>query len=117
MKKKILISVLFLFLLQNICSARTVKEHILNIIKELSYTPLSVLKGIFLYSVENVKKAYNYEVYQREKPEKRGKLRYKLFAIWRSIGEVGKGVIDGFKESVIHTTRALKELISIFFSD
>ncbi len=113
----LIVSLSVFFFFQNMCMALTAKHHLFNTCKDVLNIPLSVLKGVFVYAPQNVKKAYNYEVYQREKPEKRKKLRYKIFAIWRAPGEIVKGVIDGVTEGVLSGAKALKEVISIFFSD
>jgi len=77
----------------------------------------SPLYGMFIKGPKNIKKAYQDEVWGREKKEKRGLLRYKLFVIWRMPGEEIKGIIDGVVESVDAGVHFLKEAISIFFSD
>ena len=75
------------------------------------------LKGIFITGPQNIKKAYTSEVWDREKPTKRGLLRYKIFALWRAPGEEVKGLIDGLVESAQAGGDLLKNFLSIFFSD
>jgi len=60
---------------------------------------------------------YKYEVYEREKPEKRRLLRYKLFAIISAPAVEIKTVIDGIVDSAAYSGKFCKELLSIPFSD
>jgi hypothetical protein len=85
--------------------------------KNLARLAISPLKGAFVIGPKYVKDAYQYEVYGLEKPEKRGRLRNKLFAIYRAPAEETKGIIDGLVDGVKAGGRALKEFISIFFGD
>jgi len=84
-----------------------------NLVK-LTFSPLY---GMFIKGPKNIKEAYEYEVYGGEDPEKKGLLRKKLFALWRSPGEETKGLIDGLVDSVKAGGDFLKEFLSIFFSD
>jgi hypothetical protein len=77
----------------------------------------SPFEGIFITGPDNIKEAYVYEAYEREKVEDRGKLKGKLFGVWRAPGEELKGIVSGLVESVDYGSRAVKELISIVWSD
>ncbi|MCM8774369.1 MAG: hypothetical protein NC820_06525 [Candidatus Omnitrophica bacterium] len=77
----------------------------------------SPIYGVFIQGPKNIIKMYNYEVWGREKIEKRGLLRYRLFALWRGIGEETKGIISGITNTFVSTERVFSELISIFFGD
>ncbi|MCD6583323.1 MAG: hypothetical protein J7K71_01375 [Candidatus Omnitrophica bacterium] len=95
----------------------SVRGHLINMGKNLVEFTFSPLYGALIKGPKNIKKAYSYEVWGREKPEKRGLLRYRLFAIWRAPGEEVKGIIEGLEKSIIAGADFIKELISIFFSD
>ena len=95
----------------------SVRHHLINMGKDVVKVVSSPLYGMFIKGPKNIKKAYQDEVWGREKKEKRGLLRYKLFVIWRMPGEEIKGIIDGVVESVDAGVHFLKEAISIFFSD
>lgn len=97
--------------------AYSIRRHLINMGKNLVEFTSSPLYGVFVKGPQNIKKAYTYEVWEREKPEKRGLWRYRLFALWRMPGEETKGIIDGLVGSVEATGGFLKEFISIFFSD
>ncbi len=93
------------------------RHHVINMGKNLKDAALSPIKGLFITGPKNIQEAYQYEVWEREKQEKRGLLRYKLFALWRVPGEETKGIIDGLTNCVKHSGIFLKEFLSIFFSD
>ena len=95
----------------------SIRHHLIDMGKNLVKFTLSPLYGAFIKGPKNIKEAYEYEVYGSEDPEKRGLLRKKLFAIWRSPGEEMKGLIDGLVDSAIAGGQFLKEFLSIFFSD
>ena len=97
--------------------AHSIRHHLIDMGKNLVKLAFSPLYGIFIKGPRNIKEAYDYEVYGSEKPEKRGLLRKRLFALWRSPGEEAKGIIDGLVESVKAGGQFLKEFLSIFFSD
>lgn len=117
LNKILIIVTLIIILCFSNAYAYSIRHHLINMGKNLVEVVLSPLYGLFIKGPMNIKKAYNYEVYGREKPEKRGLLRYKLFAIWRSPGEQIKGTIDGLVDSVKSAGQFSKELLSIFFSD
>ncbi len=93
------------------------RHHLINMGKRLVEASTSPLYGAFIKGPKNIKDAYQYEVWGREKPHKRGLLRYKLFAIWRAFGEEAKAIVEGVVGSVKAGGEFLKEFISIFFSD
>ena len=95
----------------------SIRHHLINMGKNLVKFTFSPLYGALIKGPENIKEAYQYEVYGSENPEKRGLLRKKLFAIWRSPGEEMKGIIDGLVDSAKAGGEFLKEFLSIFFSD
>jgi hypothetical protein len=97
--------------------AYSIRHHLINMGKNLVEIATSPLYGTFVKGPRNIKQAYQYEVWGREKPEKRGLLRYKFFALWRAPGEEVKGIIDGLIGSIQACGCFLKEFISIFFSD
>lgn len=111
------IFILLLSCLYEYAWPRSTPHHIYNMSRRLVEAAGGPLYGIFVAGPRNVKIAYIAEVREQEKPEKRGKLRYKVFGIWRAPGEEIKGVIDGITHSVSSAGRFCKEFISIFFGD
>lgn len=101
----------------NEAQALSRSHHLYNIGRNLVKMSVAPLKGIFVTGPRNIKKAYIYEVYEREKIEDRGKLRYKLFGIWRAPGEEIKGIVTGVVEAVECGGEAVKEFTSIIWSD
>ena len=97
--------------------AYSARNHFINMGRNLVETIGGPLYGIFVKGPEKVKKAYKYEVYELEKPEKRNQLKSKIFGLWRAPGEEAKAIIDGSVDSVKSAGNFLKEFISIFFSD
>ncbi len=97
--------------------AKSVRGHLFEMGDALCGIVKEPLRGAFISGPENIKKAYMYEVHQREKPEKRGLLRYRLLAFWRAPGEEAKGIVDGCVKGVESLGTMSKECISIFFSD
>lgn len=97
--------------------AYSTRHHLINMGKNTVKIAFSPLYGLFIKGPKNIKEAYRYEVYGSDKPEKRGLLRKKLFALWRSPGEAAKGLIDGLTDSAAAGGQFLKEFLSIFFSD
>lgn len=93
------------------------RHHVMNMGKNLVKFTCSPAYGIFVKGPKNIKEAYQYEVWGREKLEKRGLLRYKIFALWRVPGEEIKGIVDGLVDSGKTGGEFIKEFISIFFSD
>ena len=116
-KAKFIIISLILCTYTPLSYAHSARHHLIKATKGIIGAAFSPLYGILIQGPKNIKEAYTYEVYQREKPEKRGQLRYKLFGIWRAPGEEVKGIIDGISDTVTHSTTSLKELVSILFSD
>ncbi len=97
--------------------AYSARHHLIEMGKNAGQMIGAPLEGIFINGPQNIKKAYTYEVWEREDQQKRGLLRYKLFALWRTPGEEAKGIIEGVVESVKAGGSLLKNLLSIFFSD
>ena len=97
--------------------AHSVRHHLIDTGKNFTDALCSPLYGIFIQGPKNIKDAYQYEVWGREKEEERGLLRYRLFAIWRAPGEEMKGIIDGLVGSITSLGKSGKEFLSIFFSD
>ncbi len=93
------------------------RHHLINAGKNVGDVIVRPLHGIFVKGPKNIKDAYEYEVWGREEEQKRGLLRYRLFALWRAPGEEVKGIIDGLTGSVKALGNSCKEIISIFFSD
>ena len=97
--------------------AYSTRNHLINMGKKLVETVGGPIYGIFVKGPKNIKQAYRYEVYELEKPEKRNRIKSKIFGIWRAPGEEAKGIIDGSVNCVKSAGDFLKEFISIFFSD
>jgi hypothetical protein len=93
------------------------RGHMIDAGKNLTKGIIAPFKGIFYTGPQNIKKAYQYEVYGREKVEKRGLFRYKMFAFWRAPGEELKALIDGSVEAVSFGGDAIKNILSAIFSD
>jgi len=122
MKKNKKISAIFIIFILTIFVGKpvypySIRHHLINMGKNLATSVTSPFYGIFIKGPRNIKEAYEYEVWGREKSEKRGLLKYKLFTLRRAPGEEIKGLIDGVVISVKSTGLFLKELVSIFFSD
>jgi len=107
---------LFLFLSQK-SYAYTTEHHLVNMGRDLLNVVAFPLKAIFILGPQEIKTMYKYEVYEREKPEKRGLLRYKLFAVWSAPAVELRTVIDGLVNSVAAGGKFFKEFLSIPFSD
>lgn len=116
-KIRVIIFVIALALFSQDVYAKSTRGHIITMGRSLVVCVGAPFYGIFVKGPKNVKEAYQYEVWGREKPEKRGRLRGKLFGIWRAPGEEAKGIIDGVVDSVTAAGRLCKEFLSIFFSD
>ena len=97
--------------------SQSARHHVINMGRNTLKVVSAPLKGVFITGPQNIKKAYTYEVWERENPTKRGLLRYKVFALWRAPGEEIKGVIDGLVESIQAGGNLLKNFLSLFFSD
>lgn len=97
--------------------ALSLRHHLINMGRNTAQIVIAPVYGTFIAGPKKVKEAYMYEVWGREKEEKRGLLRYKLFALWRAPGEEAKSIIDGLSESVTSAGTVIKELLSILFSD
>jgi len=113
----IIIASLIILAFSHQAYAHSIRHHIIDMGKSLVKLAFSPLHGTFIQGPKNIKKAYAYEVYGSENPEKRGLLRKKLFAVWRSPGEEMKGIIDSLVDGIRAGGDFLKDLISIFFSD
>jgi hypothetical protein len=97
--------------------AYTTEHHLVNMGRDVLNVVFSPLKGAFIQGPHDIKKVYNYEVYEREKPEKRGLLRYKIFAVCSAPAVELKAIIDGAVNSVTSAGKFFKESLCIFFSD
>lgn len=119
MKKlnNIMATLAFIFLIAYPAYAHSTRQHLIDMGRDLIETAFSPLYGAFVKGPHNIKEEYSYEVWGREKPEDRGLLRYKIFALWRAPGELMKGVIDGVVGSAKSGGEFFKEFISIFFGD
>lgn len=109
--------VLILLFVPGPVQARSTPHHIYNISRRLCETVGGPFYGVFVQGPKNIKETWQAEVWEQEKPEKRGKLQYKLFAVYRAPGEEAKGIIKGITDSVVSLGKACTELISIFFGD
>ena len=92
-------------------------HHLYNISRRLCEVVGAPIYGVFFQGPKNIKEAYVSEVWEQEKPENRGQLHRKLFALWRAPGEEAKGIIKGITDSVSSLGQAGTELISLFFGD
>ena len=97
--------------------AYTTEHHLINMGRDLLNVVASPVKAALKQGPEDVRKMYQYEVYEREKPEKRGRFRYKLFALLSAPAVELKAIIDGTVQSVSFAGSFCKELLSIPFSD
>lgn len=97
--------------------ALSLPHHLYNMTRRLCETAGAPVYGIFFQGPKNIKETYISEVWEQEKIKNRGKLRYKLFAVWRAPGEEAKGIITGITSSVSSLGKACTEFISIFFGD
>jgi hypothetical protein len=111
----IVVMVVFSFL-QDVY-ALSIRHHLFNTGKNLVKMVVSPFKGVLVAGPKNIKRAYTYEVYEREKVEQREKFRYKVFGVWRAPGEEIKGTVSGVVDTVKYGGEAIKEFTSIFFSD
>ncbi len=93
--------------------AVSMKRHLCNAGENLGKMVFAPFKGVFITAPRNIKNAYIYEAYQREKPKKNSKLR----GIWRAPGELVKGALDGIVETVDYGRKTFWEIISIPFGD
>ncbi len=118
--KKLIRIILVCILVINLPSlsfAYTTTHHFVNMGRDILNFISAPLKAIFIAGPGNVKKMYKYEVAEREKPEKRNLLKFKLFAIISAPAVEIKALIDGIVESVSYSGKFCKELLSIPFSD
>ena len=119
-KKLFLTAVIFIsliFLPVKLAFSRSTPHHIYNISRRLVETVGAPFYGVFVGGIKNIKKTWHEEVWEQEKPEKRGKFKYKAVAVLRAPGEEIKGIIDGITSGVSSFGSALKEFVSIFFGD
>ena len=114
---RIFITVILFLTLATPSFAYTTAHHFVNMGRDILNVISSPFKAIFLNGPKNVKKMYKYEVYEREKPEKRNVFRYKLFAIISAPAVEMKALIDGIVDSCTYTGKFCKEFLSIPFSD
>jgi hypothetical protein len=113
----VIFQLILMLLYPSTSCAMSARGHMIESARSLTNVIIAPLKGIFYAGPLRIRDAYQYEVYGREKEEKRGLLRYKLFAMWRAPGEEMKATIDGVVESVESLGSVTKNLLSIFFSD
>jgi hypothetical protein len=66
--------------------ALSTPHHLYVISRKLVETVGGTFYGIFVQGPKNVKTAYHAEVWEQEKPEKRGKLKYKTVGVLRAPG-------------------------------
>ena len=97
--------------------AYTPEHHLINMGRDVLNILASPVKGVFLKGPADVSAMYQAEVYGREKPEKRGKFRYRMFALWSAPAVECKAIIDGLVDCGRFTGKFFKELLSIPFSD
>ncbi len=97
--------------------ALSAPHHFYNFSRRLVEVVGAPFYGIFYRGPQMMKKAYRQEVWELEKPEKRGKPVLILKAIPRALGEEAKATVDGVTHSVASAGEAAKELISIFLGD
>ena len=114
---KSVLFILIALIISTPCYAKSSRNHLIKSSVELSKAVGSPFYGLIITGPKNIKETWQYEVNEREEEAERGKLKYKLFSIWRAPGDEIKGTIDGCVDAVKHTGQSLKELISIFFSD
>ncbi|MFH1655031.1 MAG: hypothetical protein ABH954_00260 [Candidatus Omnitrophota bacterium] len=114
---RILITAILFLTLTSPSFAYTTIHHFVNMGRDILNAASAPVKAVFINGPKNVKKMYEYEVYEREKPEKRNLLRYKLFAIISAPAVEMKALIDGVVDSVTYTGKFCKEFLSIPFSD
>ncbi|MDD5347046.1 MAG: hypothetical protein PHT59_00355 [Candidatus Omnitrophica bacterium] len=119
MKKFMKVFVLVPFIAScRVCAyAYSTEHHAVNMGRDLLNVVASPIKAVVYEGPRDIKQMYQYEVYGREKPEKRGLLRYKLFALWSAPAVELKAVINGLVQSVSFAGDFCKELLSIPFSD
>ncbi|HIE43547.1 MAG TPA: hypothetical protein EYP78_01960 [Candidatus Omnitrophica bacterium] len=116
-KRVIFITLVLSFVGANFVYPLSARHHLINMGKSLIEMGTSPLYEVFIRFPQRIKEVYEYEVWGREKPEKRGYLRYKIFFLWRIPGELLKAVIEGAVGMVNAGGKFLKEAVSIFFSD
>jgi len=92
-------------------------HHLYNASRRLVEMVGAPFYFLFCEGPRRMKAAWQAEVWGQEKPEKRGKFRYRLQAVPRMVGEEAKAAVDGATHSVDSAGRAAKELISIFLGD
>jgi hypothetical protein len=112
--------ILFLFLILGLSRniyAYTTTHHLVNMGRDVLNIIASPVKSIFINGPREVKKMYQYEVHEREKPEKRHLLKHKLFAFWSAPAVETKSIIDGIVDSARFSGKFFKEFLSIPFSD
>jgi hypothetical protein len=118
--RKLVLTIFLAFFLL-ICAsgvwALSARGHLIAAGKSAKNAIIAPVRGVFYDGPRRIADAYQYEVYGREKEEKRGRFRYKVFALWRAPGEEAKAIIDGGVASVASLGEMTKNLLSIFFSD
>jgi hypothetical protein len=117
MKRICCLSIVFVCFAFKSAFAYSTEHHLVNMGRDLLNVIASPVKGALFQGPANIKKMYDYEVHGREKPEKRGLLRYKLFALWSAPAVELKAIIDGLVSSVSYAGSFCKEFLSIPFSD
>jgi hypothetical protein len=92
-------------------------HHVYLIFRRLTQAVLAPFQGVFHDGPINIKNAYVAEVWEQEKPEKRGKIENKIIGVLRAPGEETKGIVGGLKKSADKLCEATIELISLISSD
>lgn len=117
-RKYVFFIILTLFLMLSApAHAKSARGHLIKAGSDITSAVYAPFEAIFITGPKKIKDVWNYEVNNREKPEKRGLFRYKAFSVWRAPGCEAKALIDGCVKSITKSGDAVTNLISIFFSD
>ncbi|MCX7927933.1 MAG: hypothetical protein N2606_07385 [Candidatus Omnitrophica bacterium] len=116
-KKIILITWIVILFYQQTAFAYTIEHHLINMGRDALNVLASPIKAIFFKGPQDIKRMWQYEVYGKEKPQKRGLWRYRLYALWRAPAVELKAGVDGVVQSITYLGSFSKELLSIFFGD
>jgi len=92
-------------------------HHVYLIFRRLTQAVLAPFQGVFFDGPRMIKDAYVSEVWEQEKPEKRGKFLFKVVGVLRAPGEEAKGAVGGVKKSAGKFCDAATELVSLFSGD
>ncbi|HQJ15154.1 MAG TPA: hypothetical protein PLJ26_01520 [Candidatus Omnitrophota bacterium] len=97
--------------------AYTTEHHFVNMSRNVANIIGSPFKALFRSGPGDIVRMYNYEVKEREKPENRGRLFYKVYALASAPIVETKALVDGVTSSVFHAGKFVSEFLSIFFCD